>query len=148
VNLERFVDAQSPVIDAVMAELARGAKRSHWMWFVFPQLGTLGRSATARYYGIASVDEAKDYLAHPVLGERLRACTRAVLVHRDRSAHDIFGSPDDLKFRSCMTLFSIAAPAEPLFRQALAQLCDGRSDPLTVAQVEAAAGDAGLTSPA
>jgi uncharacterized protein (DUF1810 family) len=130
-SLRRFLDAQAPVIDAVMAELEAGEKRSHWMWFVFPQLGILGRSSTARYYGIESVEEAKAYLAHPVLGERLKACTRAVLRHHDTTAHAIFGSPDDLKFRSCMTLFGMAAPGEPLFRQALAQFFDGVPDPLT-----------------
>ena len=95
-DLQRFLDAQAPVIDAVMTELEAGTKRSHWMWFVFPQLRTLGRSSTALFYGLESVDEAKAYLAQPVLGDRLRACTRAVLGHRDRSAHAIFGSPDDL----------------------------------------------------
>mgnify|MGYP003453233788 FL=1 len=132
-DLQRFLDAQAPVIDAVMTELEAGTKRSHWMWFVFPQLRTLGRSSTALFYGLESVDEAKAYLAQPVLGDRLRACTRAVLGHRDRSAHAIFGSPDDLKFRSCMTLFGLAAPEESLFREALEQFCEGRPDPLTVA---------------
>jgi len=132
-DLQRFLDAQAPVIDAVMTELEAGTKRSHWMWFVFPQLRTLGRSSTALFYGLESVDEAKTYLAQPVLGDRLRACTRAVLGHRDRSAHAIFGSPDDLKFRSCMTLFGLAAPEEFLFREALEQFCEGRPDPLTVA---------------
>ncbi len=131
-NLTRFLDAQAPVIDAVMAELRAGAKRTHWMWFVFPQLKALGRSSTAKHYGIESLDEARAYLAHPVLGGRLKACTRAVLAHPDRTAHAIFGSPDDLKFRSCMTLFGIAAPEETLFAQALRQFYDGRPDPLTM----------------
>ena len=139
-NLERFIAAQAPVIDAVLAELAAGEKRSHWMWFVFPQLKTLGRSSTARYYGLESVDAARAYLDEPVLGQRLKACTRAVLAHRDRTAHAIFGSPDDLKFRSCMTLFGLAAPEEPLFRQALAQFYDGLPDPLTVASCAGADG--------
>jgi uncharacterized protein (DUF1810 family) len=95
VSLQRFIDAQSPVIDAVMAELRAGEKRTHWMWFIFPQLKTLGRSSTARYYGIESVDEARAYLDQPVLGERLKACTGAVLTHRDKTANAIFGSPDD-----------------------------------------------------
>jgi uncharacterized protein (DUF1810 family) len=132
-DLQRFVDAQAPVIDTVVAELEAGAKRTHWMWFIFPQLKTLGRSSTARYCGLESVDEARAYLADPVLGERLKACTRAVLAHRDKSVGAIFGSPDDLKFRSCMTLFSLAAPTEPLFRQALDQFCKRQRDPLTVA---------------
>jgi uncharacterized protein (DUF1810 family) len=133
VDLQRFVDAQAPVIDAVMAELEAGEKRTHWMWFIFPQLKTLGRSSTAKYYGIDSVDEARAYLAQPVLGGRLKACARAVLTHHNKSANAIFGSPDDLKFRSSMTLFSIASPEEPLFRQALERFCQGLSDPLTVA---------------
>lgn len=142
VNLERFLDAQAPVIDAVMAELEAGVKRTHWMWFIFPQVKTLGHSSTAKYYGIDSLDEAKAYATHPVLGARLKACTRAVLAHRDKSASAIFGSPDDLKFRSSMTLFSIAAPGEPLFRQALSQFYEGRPDPLTVASCESADGSA------
>jgi len=132
-DLQRFLDAQAGVIDDVLAELAAGRKRTHWMWFVFPQLASLGRSGTARFYGLADLDEAKAYLAHPVLGERLRRCTQAVLAHGERTAHAIFGSPDDLKFRSCMTLFGLAAPDEPLFGRALAQFCGGEPDPLTLA---------------
>ena len=148
-NLERFLEAQAPVNAAVMAELAAGAKRSHWMWFVFPQLESLGRSATARFYGLESVDEARAYLDQPILGARLKTCTRAVLTHRDRTAHAIFGSPDDLKFRSCMTLFGLAAPEEPLFRQALAQFYGGLPDPLTIAACAGAesAGDSPASSP-
>jgi uncharacterized protein (DUF1810 family) len=127
-DLTRFLNAQTPVIDAAMAELAAGRKRTHWMWFVFPQLTALGRSATARYYGIGSLAEAKSYLADPVLSERLKACTRLVLAHAECSAHDIFGSPDNLKFRSCMTLFSLADPAEGLFRQSLLQFFGGEPD--------------------
>ena len=137
--LEHFVEAQDPVIDAVMAELAAGAKRTHWMWFVFPQLTALGRSATAKFYGLGGLDDARAYLAHPVLGERLRECVRAVLAHRGRSANAIFGSPDDLKFRSCVTLFALAAPDEPLFAQALAAFFRGIPDPATLELV----GDAG-----
>jgi uncharacterized protein (DUF1810 family) len=131
-TLQRFLDAQAPVISTVMAELAAGEKRTHWMWFVFPQLAALGRSGTAKFYGLADLDEARAYLEHPVLGERLRACTRAVLAHRDRSAHAIFGTPDDLKFRSCVTLFGLAAPDEPLFRDALAAFYGGEADAATV----------------
>lgn len=134
-NLQRFIDAQEPVIDAVMAELVAGEKRTHWMWFIFPQLKTLGRSSTARYYGIESVDEARAYLEQPVLCERLKACTRAVLVHRGKTANAIFGTPDDLKFRSSMTLFGMAAQEEPLFRQALAQFFEGLPDPMTTASL-------------
>ena len=129
----RFVDAQAHSYEDAFDEIRAGHKTSHWMWFVFPQIAGLGRSDTARRYAIASLDEARAYLAHPVLGERLKACTRAVLAHRDRSAHAIFGSPDDVKFRSSMTLFSAADPAEPLFRDALAQFDGGQQDPLTVA---------------
>lgn len=134
-NLQRFLDAQAPVISTVMAELAAGQKRTHWMWFVFPQLAALGRSGTAKFYGLADLDEARAYLAHPVLGERLRACTRAVLAHRGRSARAIFGTPDDLKFRSCMTLFGLAAPEDPLFGEALAAFYGGEADAATVALV-------------
>jgi uncharacterized protein (DUF1810 family) len=131
-DLERFVTAQAPVYVAVLAELAAGHKRSHWMWFVFPQLRGLGMSSTAEFYGIASLAEAEAYLAHPLLGPRLVACTRAVLRHRDRSLREIFGSPDDLKFRSSMTLFAHAG-GDPLFRQALDAFCDGREDERTLA---------------
>ena len=135
-SLQRFLQAQNPVIDEVMAELQAGRKRTHWMWFIFPQLKSLGHSSTAAFYGIESMDEAKWYLADPVLGERLKACTHAVLSHADKTAHAIFGSPDDLKFRSCMTLFSLAAPDEASFRQALAQFFDGQPDALTVSYLE------------
>jgi uncharacterized protein (DUF1810 family) len=132
VSLDRFVEAQAGVIDVAMAELAAGRKRSHWMWFVFPQLALLGRSATAKHFGLASVGEAREYLAHPLLGERLLACTRLALRHARTPVRDLFGTPDDLKFRSCMTLFGIAAPVEPLFREALRAFFDGQPDPLTV----------------
>jgi len=105
-NLERFVTAQEPVFETVLAELRAARKRSHWMWFIFPQLAALGRSSTAKFYGIASMDEARAYLAHPGLGPRLETCTGIVVKAGAPSLHAIFGSPDDLKFRSCMTLFS------------------------------------------
>src|SRR5512142_148420 len=98
-DLQRFVDAQARVIDHVRLELKAGAKKSHWMWFIFPQIHGLGRSATAHRYAIASLEEAKAYMAHPVLGSRLRECTRLVLAVAGKSATDIFGTPDDLKFR-------------------------------------------------
>jgi len=138
VNLQRFLDAQTPVMRAVLAELEAGEKRSHWMWFIFPQLGTLGRSSTAKYYGIESAAGAREYYAHPELGERLKSCTRAVLDHKDRSINAIFGSLDDLKFHSSMTLFSLAVPEEPLFRRALTQFFDGRPDPATIAHCQSA----------
>lgn len=131
-DLSRFLAAQAPVIDRVLAELHAGCKQSHWMWFIFPQLGALGRSATARFYGIEDLEHARRYLDHPVLGPRLLACTRAVLAHGDKTAHAIFGSPDDLKFRSCMTLFELAGSQHPEFRQALERFYGGEPDPLTV----------------
>jgi len=102
-DLQRFVTAQALVFETVLAELRACRKRTHWMWFVFPQLSGLGRSSTARFYGISSIDEARAYLAHPVLGPRLDLCTRIVLASESASLHAIFGSPDDMKFRSCMT---------------------------------------------
>jgi uncharacterized protein (DUF1810 family) len=128
-DLERFVRAQEPVFAAALAELEAGRKRTHWMWFVFPQLRGLGRSSMAMLYGISGLDEADAYLAHPVLGSRLRACTRAVLAAGNRSVHDIFGSPDDLKFHSSMTLFALAAEdaANP-FREALDRWWAGAMD--------------------
>jgi uncharacterized protein (DUF1810 family) len=131
-DLQRFVDAQARVYETALAELTAGDKRSHWMWFVFPQIAGLGSSPTAQFYAIGSLAEAKDYLAHPVLGPRLRECTAAVLGHDDRTAHQVFGSPDDLKFRSAMTLFTEAAPDEPLFREALGKFFGGDPDPLTL----------------
>ena len=137
-DLERFVTAQAPVFETVLAELRAGRKRSHWMWFVFPQLRGLGQSSTAQFYGIASTEEARAYLAHPLLGPRLDLCTRIVLGSEGPSLHAIFGSPDDMKFRSCMTLFSLATgdPANP-FRNALDRWCGGRPDVRTLALVDA-----------
>jgi len=130
-DLERFVAAQAPTIDAVRDELRAGAKRSHWMWFVFPQIAGLGSSAMAQRYAIASLDEARAYLAHPVLGARLRECTELVLGVEGRDAHAIFGSPDDLKFRSSMTLFA-AVSSQPEFAAALGQFYGGKSDQRTL----------------
>ena len=116
-SLERFVDAQAPVYAARAGGTeGRAASKRHWMWFVFPQIAGLGRSPMAQHYAIQSWQEARGYLAHPLLGARLRECCQAVLDVDGKSAHDIFGSPDDLKFRSSMTLFAQAAPDEPLFR--------------------------------
>lgn len=131
-NLQRFVDAQAPVIDRVLAELRSGQKRSHWMWFVFPQVAGLGLSAMAQRYATASLDEAKAYIAHPVLGPRLRECTQAVLDVQGRSIPTIFGSPDDLKFHSSMTLFDRAAPEEAIFRAALDKYFAGAPDRKTL----------------
>ena len=131
-NLQRFVGAQADVWDGVTDELETGLKTSHWMWFVFPQLAVLGRSATAKFYGIRGVDEAKAYLAHPLLGPRLIDCVRLLLHQRDRSARDVFGDVDAMKLRSCLTLFFAIAPQEPAFRDCLQQFFNGDADALTV----------------
>ena len=132
-DLRRFVDAQARIYDIALDEIATGRKRSHWMWFVFPQLRGLGRSPTAQMYGIGSLAEARAYLAHPLLGARLRECVEAALEHSGRPLIDLFGSPDDLKFRSSMTLFARAAgPTEPLFQTAIDHLCGGRADATTL----------------
>ena len=131
-DLDRFVRAQDPVLDQVRRELGEGRKRSHWMWFVFPQLRGLGRSATAQRYGIGSLGEARAYLAHPVLGPRLVECTGLVNRVEGRSAYEIFGSPDDLKFHSSMTLFAAAEPEALAFREALGKHFGGALDTLTV----------------
>jgi uncharacterized protein (DUF1810 family) len=131
-DLARFVSAQAPVHEAVLAELRAGRKRTHWMWFVFPQLRGLGHSPTAQFYGIASADEARAYLGHPTLGPRLDACTKAVLGVRSGTLHDIFGSPDDMKFRSSMTLFDAVAPGG-LYADAIARWCGGEKDARTLA---------------
>jgi uncharacterized protein (DUF1810 family) len=130
--LVRFVEAQDPVYDTVLAELRDGAKRSHWIWFVFPQLRGLGRSPTAQHYGISSLDEARAYLAHEVLGPRLRECTRLVTAIDGRSVDDVFGWPDNLKVRSSMTLFAHATDDPGDFRAVLDKFYDGDEDPATV----------------
>lgn len=127
----------------VQDELRQGRKVSHWMWFVFPQLRGLGHSETAKFYGIASRAEADAYLRHPVLGSRLIACTTLVNQQERRTAHDIFGSPDDLKFRSCMTLFSSLDDAPPVFAAALAKFFAATPDARTL---ELLAGDANTGS--
>ncbi|HEY5634983.1 MAG TPA: DUF1810 domain-containing protein [Burkholderiaceae bacterium] len=133
-NLQRFVDAQAPVYAQALAELRAGRKRTHWMWFVFPQCAGLGASATAQRYAIASLAEARAYLAHPLLGARLLECARAVLRHAGSSAHRIFGSPDDLKFRSSMTLFELASNGKATeFARALDAFYAGARDPRTIA---------------
>jgi len=130
-GLQRFVDAQARVHDSVRAELREGCKRSHWMWFVFPQLEGLGGSPMARRYAIRSLAEARAYLAHPVLGARLLECTRLVNALRGRHIEDIFGYPDDLKFRSSMTLFAHAGGGDE-FQDALQRHFGGAADPLTL----------------
>jgi uncharacterized protein (DUF1810 family) len=136
-NLQRFVEAQATTFEAAIAELRAGRKRSHWMWFMFPQLRGLGRSRTAEYYGIGSADEARAYLAHGHLGTRLEHATRAVST-TGLSAHTIFGTPDDLKFRSSMTLFAFVSPAPGnLFRAALERWFGGRMDDATLKLLDA-----------
>jgi uncharacterized protein (DUF1810 family) len=118
-NLERFVLAQNPVYEDVLAELKSGRKTSHWMWFVFPQLKGLGSSPMSRQFAISSLDEARAYLQHPVLGARLSECCRLVVAIEGKSIHEIFGYPDDLKFHSCVTLFAQADPGNSIFKEAL-----------------------------
>ena len=131
-DLDRFVEAQAATYSTALAELERGAKESHWMWFVFPQIAGLGFSPTARHYAIGSVAEARAYLAHPLLGARLRQATEAVLAHRGRTAESIFGKVDAMKFRSSMTLFEAAAPDDATFCQALDTFYGGERDPATL----------------
>ncbi len=131
-DLLRFVTAQAAIYDRALGELRAGSKRSHWMWFVFPQLAALGLSPTARRYAIRDLDEAVAYLEHPLLGRRLLACTEAVMAVDGRSVTEIFGSPDDLKFRSSMTLFAQAsAPGAP-FADALSRYFQGEPDRMTI----------------
>lgn len=136
-NLQRFVEAQAPVYGTALAELRAGRKRTHWMWFVFPQIAGLGHSPMAQHYAISGLAEAKAYLAHPLLGSRLEECTEAVKTHRGRSAHEIFGTPDDMKFRSCLTLFAYAALGGRLFRETLQQFY-ADDDPATLGRLSAA----------
>ena len=137
-DLERFRTAQQSVFATALAELEAGRKQTHWMWFIFPQLRGLGHSSTAQHYGIASLAEARAYLADPVLEERLREATETVLAVDSQSARELFGSPDDLKFRSSMTLFSLAAPANARspFHDALERYFEGVPDRSTLALLE------------
>ncbi|PYV79519.1 MAG: DUF1810 domain-containing protein [Acidobacteria bacterium] len=132
-NLQRFVDAQQHVFADVIAELGQGSKRGHWMWFIFPQLKGLGRTAQSNFFGISSVQEAAAYLQHPVLGPRLIECTQLVNAIEGRSAEDIFGEIDAMKFRSSMTLFAYATPENQIFTDALGKYYAGEFDPLTIA---------------
>jgi uncharacterized protein (DUF1810 family) len=134
-KLQRFIDAQAGVYEDVVRELGNGRKTSHWMWFVFPQIVGLGYSSMSRTYAITGCEEAAAYAGHPVLGERLRHCTALVNAIKGRTAHDIFDSPDDMKFRSCMTLFARCAAQPEVFRQALLKYFDETEDALTVAKL-------------
>ena len=131
-NLERFVEAQRAEYPQVLVELRAGRKRSHWIWFIFPQLKGLGRSPASEHYGVASLDEARAYLSHPVLGPRLEECTRLVNQIEGSTVDQIFGFPDNLKFRSSMTLFSRAAPDNPIYVAALDKCFAGEADPRTI----------------
>ena len=131
-DLQRFVDAQNLVYDRVRAELQEGRKRSHWMWFIFPQIAGLGSSPLARKFAISSLSEAAAYLEHPVLGPRLTECTRLVNLVEGRSIEQIFGRPDDLKFRSSMTLFARASLDNQVFVDALQKYFNGEFDPATL----------------
>ncbi|MEJ5314393.1 MAG: DUF1810 domain-containing protein [Anaerolinea sp.] len=132
-NLERFVQAQEGVYAQALSEIRAGEKRTHWMWFIFPQALGLGFSPLSQYYGIRSLDEAQAYLAHPVLGARLRECFEALLRLEGRSAHQIFGSPDDWKLRSCATLFALISSPGSVFHQVLDRYFDGHMDDRTIA---------------
>jgi len=132
-DLDRFVTAQAPVYAAVCDELRRGQKRSHWMWFIFPQIAGLGQSAMSRRYAVSGLAEARAYLAHPVLGPRLIECTR-LIGESGRTVAQIFGSPDDMKFRSSMTLFA-KAQGEGVFREAIEKYCGGRMDEATLVKL-------------
>lgn len=131
-DLQRFIAAQESNYDAALREITAGRKRTHWMWYVFPQLDGLGSSEMARRYAIRDTDEARAYLAHPVLGERLQACARAALEHGDKSATEIFGTPDDLKLRSSATLFAAVSEEGSVFHRLLAQFYPGGPDPATL----------------
>jgi uncharacterized protein (DUF1810 family) len=136
-NLQRFVDAQAGVYDHVCSELREGRKRSHWMWFIFPQIAGLGHSSVARQFAISSIDEAKAYLQHSILGPRLTECTKLVNQIAGRSIEEIFGYPDDLKFRSCMTLFTHATSDNEVFMNALRKYFGNEQDPLTLERLPA-----------
>ncbi len=131
-DLNRFVQAQEEIYPRALAEIKRGQKRSHWMWFIFPQIDGLGYSSTAKFYAIKSSDEAKAYLNHPLLGKRLVECAELLLKIMGKSAADIFGYPDDLKLRSSMTLFARVSPADSVFSRVLEQYFGGEPDQRTL----------------
>ena len=132
-DLVRFVDAQQGLYETAIAEIRAGRKRSHWMWYVFPQVVGLGSSATAQHYGIRDAEEARAYLAHPVLGQRLIECAEAICSVTGRSAREILGTPDDLKLRSCATLFAQVSPPGSVFDRVLRRYYDGQPDQATLA---------------
>ena len=134
-KLQRFVGAQDPIYDEVCLELREGYKRSHWMWFIFPQIKGLGHSPLAKEFAISCLQEAEGFLRHPILGPRLRECSRLVTQLEGRSIEQIFGSPDDLKFRSSMTLFANATPDNKVFMDALQKYFDGEFDSSTIERI-------------
>ena len=131
-NLKRFTSAQAGVIERVLAELSNGRKQSHWMWFIFPQIDGLGHSPTTRFYAIKSAAEAREYLSHPILGSRLVKCAELVLAVEGKTAHEIFSSPDDMKLKSCMTLFAAVTDSEPVFARVLDKYYAGKRDKRTL----------------
>ncbi|MBZ2208220.1 DUF1810 domain-containing protein [Massilia soli] len=133
---DRFIKAQAPVHGTVLSELRAARKRSHWMWFVFPQIAGIGRSEMAQRYAIASLDDARAYLAHPVLGARLRECASLVLAAQDTTVDEIFGYPDNMKFHSSMTLFAAVPAADPVFRANLDKYFGGAPDALTLSRLK------------
>ncbi|MCW3062620.1 MAG: hypothetical protein JWQ02_4441 [Capsulimonas sp.] len=136
-RLERFTTAQQPVYGTALTELTKGRKRTHWMWYIFPQFEGLGYSATSKHYAIRSLEEAQAYLDHPVLGARLQQCAEAVLAVEERTASEIFGSPDDVKLQSSMTLFAQADRSGSVFTQVLEKYFDGREDSETLRRLGA-----------
>jgi len=130
-GLEKFIAAQEHDYLVAFNEISRGRKQSHWMWYIFPQIQGLGFSETAKYYAIDNLRQASDYLAHPVLGARLKEISERLLLHQGRSAHEIFGSPDDLKLRSCMSLFASVPDPPAVFRQVIDQFFSGQTDSKT-----------------
>jgi uncharacterized protein (DUF1810 family) len=134
-NLNRFVEAQNPIYERVCSELRQGRKTSHWMWFVFPQIAGLGVSEMSRRFSISSLTEARGYLDHPILGPRLEECSRLVCAIEGKTIRDILGFPDDMKFRSCMTLFSCAAERPGIFEKALEKYFSGEPDALTLERI-------------
>ena len=131
-SADNFINAQTPIYPLVLQELAQGKKRTHWMWFIFPRSQGLGRSAMAQHFGLANLAHAQAYLQHPVLGTRLRECTELLLAHPDTSALEIFGTPDNLKLHSSMTLFALAAEPGSVFEQLLQQFFAGQHDEKTL----------------
>jgi uncharacterized protein (DUF1810 family) len=140
-DLKRFVQAQNTDYDRALLEIERGKKSSHWMWYIFPQFEGLGVSITSRRYSIKSTGEAAAYLAHPVLGPRLRECAKAVLNVEGRSAHEIFGYPDDMKLRSCATLFACMSPEGSVFHRLLDKYFEGKQDRKTLGMIDVAPED-------